>query len=523
MNTDRAEFHEYDLIVRRAVLVDGTGSPASPASLAVTGGRIAAVGDLAAAQGRVEVDADGLVLCPGFIDIHSHADLALLDDPLDTPKITQGVTTEVVGNCGLGFAPSSPASRVDLSQAFGALFPSGERVGWGWPSVSGYRAAIAGVRPAVNVVVQTPHAAVRSQVVGRSGRAASDWEIGQMADIVAACRDEGAAGLSTGLEYGPMCEATEYEVSRLAAVAGRLSIHQRSYGPSLFEATTETISIARTSGVPVQLSHLQTSGPANSGRAEELLNLIDQGCADGADLAFDSYPYCAGATVVHAMMPAWCKGDGFGGILAALAAPALRYRIMQELDQMGRDWSRTVLLATAGAGFAYSVGNTFQEIAAAQDIEPTELVCRLVEDGLGTACYLVHHMEERDLATIMCHRRQCFGSDGLFLVRGGHPRLWGTFTRALGRYARDLGLLSLEDAVRRMTSMPAARLGLTDRGRLAPGYAADLVLFRPGSVADRATYDEPTTRSAGIAGVWTNGVRVVDEKGVTGMRGGAVL
>lgn len=517
------EFVHYDLIVRNALVVDGTGAPGRVASLAVTGGRIAAIGDLVGAGARAEVDGAGLALCPGFIDMHSHADLALLVDPLDEPKITQGVTTEVVGNCGLGFAPALPQASDQLREAFGALFPSGNRAGWGWPTLAAYRRALADARSSVNVATLASHAAVRAAVMGFDGRPAESGEIRRMADMVRACGDEGAIGLSTGLEYSPMCDATVGEVAALARAAGRLAIHQRSYGPDLMTATAETLAIARDADVPVQLSHLQTSGPANIGRSWELLELIDSGCRDGADLTFDSYPYCAGATVVHAMLPAWCKGNGMEGIRAALSDESLRYRIKGDLRAIGRDWSRTVLMATEGEDYLARVGSTFADLAADAKEAPEEIVCRLVESGRGAACYLVHHMEESDLEAIMAHPRQCFGSDGLYLERGGHPRLWGTFARVLGRYVRERRLLSFEDAVRRITNMPATRLGLRDRGRLAVGCWADMVLVDPGLVGDMATYEAPSRRSVGVRAVWVNGHCVVDGDGVTGARGGVQL
>ena len=515
----------FDLIIRGAEVYDGSGGDARSVDVGVSQGAITAVERLPAdATSRTVVDGTGLALAPGFIDIHAHSDYALITDPLHLPKLSQGVTTDVFSNCGLGFAPLPPERMEEQHAGIGALFGDRPLLSqWSGGTLAAYAEALEAARPAVNVALLAPHGAVRATVIGADARPASSSEIAAMAAIVRQSCEEGAWGASTGIWYSPMSAARDDELDAITRAARFISIHQRDYGPRLMAATAETIALAERTGARVQLSHLQTSGACNEGRGPEVVAMLDRSRRTGVDLAWDSYPYCAGSTLLSALLPEWAGSGGPSLVLDRLRDGDASARIVTELAHCGRDWSRHVMVGLTSSAMRRFDGLSFVDGAAACGSTVEGFICSALVAEELCACYIVHHMVEADLEAILTHPAQVIGSDGLHLAHRGHPRLWGAFVRVLGRYVRERRVLSLPDAIRKMTSCSAERIGLRDRGLVLPGMAADLVLFDPEHVGDRATYSESSLHAEGVRGVWVNGIRAINDGLPTGMRAGRVL
>ncbi len=513
----------FDTVILGAHILDGTGAPSRRADVGIRNGLIAEVGAVPEAAAASVIRAEGLTLCPGFIDIHAHADIALLASPNHIEKILQGVTTEVFSNCGLGFAPVSDQAMTAMRSAFGGLFSDDRGVTWDWRSVADYIAAVEDARPATNVAYLVPHAALRASTMGMEGRPASHDEISTMADMLRKALDDGAIGMSTGPGYAPVSFAAAEEIVSLASVAGFCAIHQRDYRAGLLGSTRETIAYARASGTRFQLSHLQTSGPSAAGKSGAAIELLEKAVADGVDIACDMYPYTAGSTVLAAILPEWALDGGPSSTLDRLADVSSRSRIVADLMALDRYWESMVLVSVQSDRNRPYAGMAFPEIARARGVDVPELVCLLLEEEQMQVCYVVHHMQEDDLRTILAWDRTLIGSDGLHLRNAGHPRVAGTFPRWLGRYARETGLVTMPEAVRRATSASADRIGLKHLGRIAKGCRADIVIFDDSCIADTATYGEPTLPPSGIEAVLVNGTPVVLKSKPTGARPGKVL
>jgi len=474
--------HRPDLIIRNARLIDGTGGPAYPGSLAVKDDRITAMGYLDGLSASVEIDAGGKALCPGFIDVHTHDDRALLANPLMTNKTSQGVTTVVAGNCGVSLAPLTidrrPPSPLDLICEEGGGF---------FADFGGYLAALDQEPPAVNALCQVGHSSLRVGAMDSLERPATGAEVRLMRERLEAALAAGAAGFSTGLFYPTAKAAPTEEVIELAKAlheAGAFhSTHMRDEADLITDSLAETFRIGREADVPVVISHHKCAGQPNHGRSPETLALIHQARMHQR-LGLDAYPYIAGSTMLDAS-----RMMGASKVLVT--------------------WSRT---------HPEVAGRDLADIAAGMGVGMEEAAERLRPAG---AIYFM--MDEDDVQRILAYPHTMIGSDGLPHDEHPHPRLWGTFPRVLGHYARDLGLFPLEVAVHKMTGLSASRFGLRDRGVLRPGIHADLVLFDPDTVIDRATFEQPKLPSAGIERVWVNGRVVWDGESATGERPGRAL
>src|SRR5258708_813236 len=353
----------FDLVIKNATIIDGTGQPGFFSDLAVERDYIASI-DLIPENAAPEwIDANGLVLAPGFIDIHTHADIALLARPDHLPKTMQGVTTEVFTNCGLGFAPVSPEALEIQREFLIGVFGDDEGVDWGWKTVGEFLSRYEKQGVGTNVAYLMPHGSVRVSVMGMDARYATMEEIGRMVSMVEQGMEEGAWGLSTGLFYAPMCHADRAENVAVCRAAGFFATHQRDYRENLDKSTQETIEIAREAGVPVQLSHLQLNGPENHGRSPEVLKMLDRARASGVDIMWDSYPYCAGSTLVQAMLPAWVTDGGPKRTLDRLHDPDSSATIVQEMTISSVDWAKTVLAGARSSTNNRYEGLKFTEIA----------------------------------------------------------------------------------------------------------------------------------------------------------------
>ncbi|HEY3820030.1 MAG TPA: D-aminoacylase [Polyangiaceae bacterium] len=538
------------VLVTGARLLDGTGAPARTGDLLLEDDRIAEVGATTLQPDEV-LDAKGLVVAPGFIDVHSHGDFSLPVDPEAAAKVLQGVTTEVVGNCGLGLQPAN--DKVDAM--YGRLLPLvfGESGGDAAcsPTLAHYRARLAATRITVNAAPLIPHGNVRCAVMAMAERAPTETELAAMCELVAQGMDEGAFGLSTGLVYPPGAFAETEELVRLAAAVaprrGLYATHMRNEGPRLVEAVAEAIAIGERAGVAVQLSHHKAAGQLNWGKVKTTLGMVDAAAARGLDVHSDVYPYTAGSTVLSALfVPLWAFEGSLDRLVERLGDPATRARVVRDAEDMQlafldlprwlaffpKRWllpamsfvlGRSIVISSVKRQLRYE-GMTIGAIAKERRRSLHEaMLDLLVEEDLGVTA-IAHVMSEKDVQAVLAHPRTMVGTDGLPTRSGKpHPRTYGTYPRVLQHYVAELGLLTLEQAVHRMTGMVARKLGLTDRGVLAPGAAADVVVFDPRGVRDHATYADPRRSPDGIAHVFVNGAWTVRDGVHTGARAGTVL
>lgn len=487
---------QADLLIRDALLYDGSGAAPLRGDLAIEGDRIAAVGAVRAAAKRT-LDVKGLALAPGFIDVHTHDDFAVLKHPDMAFKVLGGVTSCVVGNCGFGPVPYREAWQM------AAGFQSAGEIA-GWEGHHGYLARLERAPPSLNVAMLIGHGTVRlAAMADPKNPAPSAAEMASMKALVQEGLEAGAVGLSSGLVYEPGRNAATDEIVELAqlmAGTGALyATHMRDESLGLLESVDEAIAIGERAGVPVQISHHKASGRRAWGTVSASLAKIDAAQRRGLDVHADQYPYTAGSTILAAVV-----ADGrFGGGLGTLTAD-------------------DVVIASS-KGHADWEGKSIAQLAREMQLEPLATAHRVLELSPGTTAVL-HAMNEDDVRTVMRHPSTMIGSDGIPALDGRpHPRLYGTFARVLGRYARDLGLFLMEEAVYRMTGFPAAKFGFKDRGLLREGFAADLVLFDPKTVIDVGTYEDPKHPPKGIAQVFVNGIPVVEDARHTGARPGRVL
>ena len=509
-----------DVLIRNGRIVDGTGNPWFQGSVGIAGDRIVAVGAVEEIS-RLTIDADDLIVCPGFVDMHVHADLALLSDPGREAQIRQGVTVEVIGQDGLSYAPVDDqvlaAMRTQLA-SWNGIPP----IDWGWRSVEDFLNTLDGSSE-TNAAYLLPHGTIRMLVMGMEDRPATPAEMSRMCELVETGMRQGAVGLSAGLTYAPGMFASDSELVRLCSVVAReggyFAPHHRNYGSRALEAYRECIDIARASGVPLQLTHAHLGYRANRGRAAELLALVDGARSEGNDVSLDTYPYTAAATGLATILPRWAQEGGEGSTLERLTDPVACRRLQFELEVGGSDgymgepvdWREVLVGSVVNEQHAWTCGKSILEIAQEGGKTPFQAYCGLLlADNLGTGAVLYIGNEE-NVQTIMRHSAHMACSDGMYVGTHPHPRGFGSMARYLGHYVRDLGVLTLEEAIRHMTSSPARRLGFLDRGLIRAGMAADVVCFDPATVIDTATYEQPRSFAEGFHCVIVNGAVVLDQ------------
>lgn len=517
-----------DLVIRDARVIDGTGGASYRADVGIDAGRVTAIrreGAGPALTGGRVLDAHGLALAPGFIDMHAHSDLALLRDPDHSAKAAQGVTLEVLGQDGLSYAPVDDTTLDAVRRAITGWNGDGSDIDFDWRSVGGYLDRLDRQGIAVNAAYLVPQGTVRMLAMGWEDRPATPAELDRMRQLVAEGMEQGAVGMSSGLTYTPGMYANDAELTELCRVVARYDgyycPHHRSYGAGALRAYEEMVGLTREAGCALHLAHATMNFGVNKGRAPDLLALLDDALDAGADISLDTYPYTPGCTTLVAMLPSWAGEGGPEAVLARLRDDATAERIRHHLEVTGSDgchgvpieWDTIEISGVGDPSLAGHVGRTVEESARLRGEEPWVTARRLLTgDRLGTTI-LQHVGHEENVRAIMRHRVHTGGSDGILQGDKPHPRAYGTFPHYLGHYARELGVLGLEEAVAHLTSRPAARLRLADRGLVREGYRADLVLFDPDTVAAGSTFEQPRTLPAGIPHVLIDG-RFVIEDGV---------
>jgi N-acyl-D-amino-acid deacylase len=527
-----------DVLIRDARLIDGTGAPWYRADVKISEGRIAGIAPSLPHDGARIVEARGSYLAPGFIDAHCHDDLICLREPDRPEKALQGVTTLVVGNCCFSLYPKTRDSAEMLRQHFsGLLGETGtEEV---FDSFDVYRGALEGPGQALNLVSLVGHGPIRLAVLGYEQRAASDDEIARMCALLERQLDEGAAGLSLGLVYPPSAYADARELEALAHSVRKcgklLTAHVRSYEAGLLDAVDEFIGLLRVSGAAGLLSHLQAAGRPNWGTVPKAIARLEAARAEGIDISFDMYPYPAGSSYMLQLLPPAMLAGGIEALRERLRDKDRREELRLLVEEGDPDphaaqskvvligWNNVLISGTSNPDLKSLEGKTMVDAAQSLGTTPFELMARCIEEDDGQTAIIMFQLDEKDLHAACTHRLHMVGSDGL--PRPGtkpHPRAYGSFPRVAGRLTRVEGWMSLEDAVRRMTSMPAQRFGLADRGVVRPGMVADLVIFND-TILDKATFETPTDLPTGIHWVFVAGRPVIADGVPTTERPGKVL
>lgn len=517
----------FDLIIRGGTVLDGTGAPPFSADVAVHGDRIAAIGDLRAAAATFTVDATGRFVCPGFIDIHTHSDISLLYTPGMDSSLAQGVTTEVVGNCGFSLGLARPDEVFSAEQR--NLARGGVAIDWN--GMDGFLRRIEDQGIAINVATLAGHGTLRKRAMGLADRLPDSTELSAMRRDLAAALEAGAVGLSSGLEYVPGMYADVAEMIALAEVVaeagGFYATHLRNEGDTLVESVLEAIAVAEGAGVPLQLSHHKAERPRNWGKVVDTLALVDAAAERGVDILLDQYPYTAYQTgLATIVLPPWAVGGTPQTMADRLRDPVSRARVLAEMEPL--DFA-AVEIASCATHREYQ-GRTVQELAAEVTMDPRDWVLDLLAEGDTWVSAAHFALSEADVERVMCDRRVMIGSDAVANSPIGpgaadrvHPRSYGTFARILSYYVRERRLLTWQEAVRRMTSLPAGRIGLADRGRIAPGCVADVAVFDPTTIADTATFAAPHSLAAGVGLVVVGGEIAYRDGVATGARRGRVL
>ncbi|MCE5197567.1 MAG: D-aminoacylase [Armatimonadota bacterium] len=536
MEAIRGSDMTFDLLIRNATVLDGSGGPAYGADVAVDNGRIAAIGRVDGDAVRV-IDAGGRVIAPGFIDIHSHTDTALFIDPRAESKVTQGITTEVCGNCGFSPAPC-------LDEAGRAEQESWRRkhdIEDDWQTLDEMLSALECRRIGINFATLVGHSNLRAAVVGLANREASPRELDEMKTLTRQAMEQGAFGISSGLIYPPSCYANTAELVELArAVAdygGIYASHVRNEHDDLVDAVEEAISIGRLSGAGVQISHHKACGASNWGRVKMTLAMVRE-CRDiGMDISVDQYPYIASATSLSVLLPTWAHDGGDDALLHRIRVN--REGLLGYLKEISRDggwlandggWANVLISSVGRRTSRDCEGKSLEDIARERHAEPEEVVLDLLSEERLAVSMVQFTQCEDDVRAVMRSDAAMFGTDAssrstLGELSGGkpHPRAFGAYPRVLGRYVREQNVIPLEAAIRKMTSMPARKLGLTDRGLLKVGNWADMVVFDQDKVIDAATYENPHQIARGIDFVFVNGRPVVDDGELTDQLPGVVL
>ena len=533
----------FDTLIKNGTIIDGTGRLRYDADVGIRAGKIEAIGSLGDAEAGRVVDAEGLIVAPGFVDMHSHSDMSLFDDPGGESKVHQGVTTEVTGNCSYSPFPFGPASAANIGM--------GWKFEWGeWSDLNGWAERLEANGMSINIAPQLGQAALQIAVGANEDRPATRDEMREMQRLAAEAIEQGAFSLSTGLSLSPSgYMSTEELVELCRAIAHYDGVfyvtHARVGAGRHLLAIEEAIEIGQKGGLPVQFSHLAIGSQPDIGgwrkpeadpvgRGPEMMELFENARDGGLDITYDSYPYTAGQAGIDQTVPNWAQAGGIETYMARLRDPEMRARIRDEvragLGGVRPLWDTWIIAEVSSDANKGLVGRSIAEIAAEREVEPAEAALQIEEEEGSAVSAVVHNRSERDVRFFLSHPLGMIGSDGLAISPTGihgseqhHPRFYGTYPRILGRYVREQSIMSLETAVEKMSGMPAERLGLKDRGRVEKGLMADLAIFDPDTVIDRSTFEDPHQLAGGVPHVFVAGEPVVSDGAHTGARPGRVL
>jgi N-acyl-D-amino-acid deacylase len=534
----RAEPLVFDVLVRGGTVYDGTGAPPRRADVGLSADQIEAVGDLAGASARIVLDANGLAVAPGFVNMLSWATDDLLADPRSQGDIRQGVTTEIFGE-GESYGPWSEPMKVRRRAMQGDF-----RYEITWTTLAEYLQLLERRGVAPNVASFVGSGTIREHVVGLDDGRPTPAQLDAMRELVRRAMEEGALGVGSSLIYAPDSFNSPEDLVELARVAarhgGRYITHLRSEGDRLLEAVDETIGVARAAGIPAEIYHLKAAGEANWPKLSRVVEKVEAARREGLNVTADMYTYTAGATGFDACLPPWSREGGWGRTFERMRDGETRARMLREMRAPGVGWEnvcqltgspeRILLVAFRSQSLKPLTGRTLAEVAAERRHSPEDTILDLVAEDESRVGVVFFMISEENVRREIQLPWVSFGSDagsmapeGVFLRSSTHPRAYGNFARLLGRYVRDEKLVPLEEAIRRLTSFPAENLGLDHRGRLAPGYFADVVVFDPATIADRATYENPHRYAVGVRHVLVNGVPVLRDGEHTGALPGRAL
>lgn len=524
-----------DLLLKNGRIVDGTGNPWFIGDVGVKDGHIAAVGQIHQ-EARETLDVHHQVISPGFIDGHCHSDLMIFDHPLSEIKLRQGVTTEVVGNCGLAPAPFVK-EKAELLQSY--VQPVLGKTSWEWPweTVEQYMDSLASSRPSENIATYVAHGALRIAVMGFANRPATSQELIRMKHLLEQGLKAGAIGFSIGLLYAPGSYTSKEEIAELCSVLpkynGLFSTHIRGEGNNLIPSVKEVIWIAEKAGVSLHISHLKAAGKINWGKVLEAMELIEEARSRGLDVTCDVYPYNAGSTTLTTVLPPWALEGGIEAVLERFRDAGLRKRIREELGQEQKDWDNLVcstgwqsvyISAVHNEANRHLEGKHLAEISEERGQHPADCMMDLLLEEQGRISIVYFHMSDDDVKQVVGYERSLIASDSLTCETGKpHPRLYGTFPRVFAKYVREDKVLTLEQAVRKLTSFPVQRFKLGKRGLLVPGYAADIAVFDPDTIQDHATFENPRQYPSGMLHVWVGGKSTLAGERHTQAREGSLI
>ncbi len=534
-----------DLLIKNGNVIDGSGSPAYISDIAVKNGKIEKIGALIDINCDKVIDASNQIVSPGFIDIHSHTDATIVINPKAESKIRQGITTEIVGNCGMSAAPLTTAflSEVKDHLTVNSDYGKADEIGKSWITFGEYIKFLNGLSPGINIMPMVGFGTLRSAVMGlKSGPPTRD-EMRGMEELLEKSLEEGAAGMSTGLEYLPDSFSHAEELIQLCRVIKRknklYASHIRGESQNLFPAIEEAIRSGEESGCKVEISHLKLGGKFNWGKTDQLFDLLERAISRGVRLSWDQYPYIAWGTGLVDYIPHWVIQGGHQKMVKYLSDNSTRKKIRLEINKsikMGTHayntapWEEVQIAMVKSPEYKPIEGKRVAEISKELNIDPLEFVFDLLIKERGSVETLVFCMDEEDIKTIMKHPHTIIASDGRAVATYGelnkgstHPRYYGTFPRVLGKYVRDKKVLSLETAIKKMTSMPAKVMGLDNRGILAPGKVADITIFDPETVCDVATFENPHQYSKGIEKVIISGEIIIDQGDHTNKMVGRII
>ncbi len=522
----------YDVIIRNGVVVDGSGAPPFKRDLGVIGDTIAKVGDLSGCAAEEVIHAEGLVVAPGFIDIHNHSDSGIFILPTADNYVTQGVTTVVVGNCGYSLAPLTDKNRefVELSEVefvkeLGRL---------PWASFRDYLEYLGRLEKSLNVAALVGHGTVRSAVLGTGSLKPTERELEEMKSLVVEALENGAFGMSSGLIYVPGVFSETPELIELAKILSRYggvyATHIRNEGVELMDALIEALEVGLKGNVGLEISHLKAAGTPAWGGVSRALSIIEEYVRRGYDVSADVYPYAASSTGLEALLPSWIREGGLEGLISKLSDVEALERLKKDLARYGipeerhADWDKVRVSYTEKHPEA--LGKSIEEISRLWGVDPVQTIAKMLIDDRGLTGVVVHSMSEDDVSEAVEHPLVAIGSDGSVRKPGEgapHPRNYGSFPRVIAKYVRELKILSLPEAIRKMTSLPARKIGLFDRGLIRPGFKADLTIFNYYMIRDKATYENPHEYSIGVEHLLVNGKFVIRDGKHTQAKPGRLL